>query len=87
MALADGASAFAQETLAFEILLAHLHKHNSVRVGIRKNQVNAAYRAGETLTVVIVVHGFDPTVTGLDGITTGEAFGGEQFIPICMGIH
>jgi len=66
VALADGASAFAQETLAFEILLAH--------------------RAGETLTVVIVVHGFDPTVTGLDGITTGEAFGGEQFIPIRFAV-
>lgn len=36
--------------------------------------------------MVVIVHGFNPAIAGLDGITTGEALGSEQFIPIRFAV-
>lgn len=40
------------------------------------------YCAIETLTVIVIVQGFNPTVTGLNGKSTRYALGREQLVPI-----
>jgi len=36
----------------------------------------------ETLRVVVIVEGFDPSITGFDRKTTSDTLGGEQFVPV-----
>ena len=43
------------------------------------------YRASETLAVVVVVHGLDPTIPGFDRESTSKAFRSKQLIPVCIG--
>lgn len=50
-------------------------------------QVLLANRAVETLAMVIVVHGLDPAVTGLDREAARVAFGSKQLIPISFAIR
>lgn len=49
-------------------------------------EVLLAAGAVEALTVVVVVHGLHPLVTGFDGESAGEALGGEQFVPVGFAV-
>lgn len=50
-------------------------------------QILLANRAGEALAVVIVVHGFDPTVSSFNREATGVTLGREQLIPVSFAIR
>lgn len=43
---------------------------------------DANYRAGEALAVVVVIHGFNPTIARLDGVAACETLGREQLVPV-----
>ena len=40
------------------------------------------YSAIEALAMIVVIQSFNPSITGFNGETASETFGGEQFIPI-----
>lgn len=44
------------------------------------------YSAVEALTVVVVVQGLHPLVTGFDGESAGEALGREQLVPVSFAV-
>jgi len=50
-------------------------------------QVLFAHRASEALAVIVVVHSFDPAVTGLDWVAASIALCCKQFIPISFAVR
>ncbi len=54
----------------------------SLRVKALSLKILFAHRAVETLTVVVVIEGFYPTVSSLYWEAAGEAFRREEVIPI-----
>lgn len=49
-------------------------------------EVLLATSAVEALTVVVVVQGLHPLVTGFDGESAGEALGREQLVPVSFAV-
>lgn len=50
-------------------------------------EVLLAAGAVEALTVIVVVQGLHPLVTGFDGESAGKALGGEQLVPVGLAVR
>jgi hypothetical protein len=59
---------------------------STLRIKALSFKILFAHRAVETLTVVVVVKGFYPTVTSFYWEAAGEAFRREEVIPISFTI-
>jgi len=49
-------------------------------------EILLANRAGEALAVVVVIHGFNPTIARLDGVAACETLGREQLVPVSLTV-